>query len=223
MQKMRVAVLVAGLASCSTVLAQGFGPPAYNIGVVSNYMFRGISQSNNQPALQGGAEIRHSGGFYAGLWGTTQNIPNSGANLRGDAFAGVAYKGSSGVGFDVGVHGYTNAFIYLGQDRSSFWEAFGKLLFGPASVKWSHDFRYHDDYIEAALKYDIGSGVRLNLHAGHYYLSDPTMGGGYTDGSVGFSRMFGDLDAAIAVTDTNQSPRTKLNDATLVISGVYRF
>ena len=223
MQKMRVTVLAAGLIACGTVWAQGFEPPTYNVGVVSNYVFRGISQTNNQPALQSGVEIKHPGGFYAGLWGTTQNIPSSGANLRGDAYAGVAYEGSSGLGFDVGAHAYSNAFVFPGQNRSSFWEAYGRLFFGPASVKWSHDFEHHDDYIEGALDYDIGSGVRLHLHAGHYLLSNPSMGGNYSDGSIGLSRMFGDLDAAIAVTDTTQEPNSKLNDTTLVISGVYRF
>jgi len=223
MQKMRITVLVGGLLACGAVSAQGFDAPAYNIGIVNNYVFRGISQSDNHPALQGGVDIKHPGGFYAGLWGTTQDIPNSHVHVRLDGYGGVAYQDSSGWGFDVGARVYSNAFVYPGQNRSAFWEFYGAINFGPASMKLSHDFNNRDSYLEAALRYDIGSGVKLNLHAGHYFVSEAHLGGDYSDASVGLSRMFGGLDAAIAVTDTTQKPSSSLNDATLIISGTYRF
>ena len=42
-----------------------------NVGVVSDYVFRGISQSQHQPALQGGVDYAHSSGFYVGTWAST--------------------------------------------------------------------------------------------------------------------------------------------------------
>ena len=223
MRKMRIAAVISGMLVCGAVSAEGFEPPTYNAGVVNNYVFRGISQSDNHAALQGGVDIKHPGGLYAGLWATTQDIPNSHAHLRADAYTGVKYLDSSGLGFDVGARAYSNAFVYPGQDRAAFWEFYGALSFGPASVKLSHDFDHHDSYLEGALKYDIGSGVKLNLHAGHYFLYDQTLGPDYSDVSAGVSRMFGGLDASIAVTDTTQKPNSKLNNTTLVISGTYHF
>ena len=41
-----------------------------NIGFVSDYYFRGISQSWHKPAVQGGFDLAHSSGFYAGIWGS---------------------------------------------------------------------------------------------------------------------------------------------------------
>jgi len=41
---------------------------SYNVGVTSNYLFRGISQTHGNPAIQGGVDYAHSSGLYAGVW-----------------------------------------------------------------------------------------------------------------------------------------------------------
>ncbi len=41
-----------------------------NVGFVSEYSFRGIAQSDEHPALQGGFDVSHSSGLYAGIWGS---------------------------------------------------------------------------------------------------------------------------------------------------------
>src|SRR5476651_498722 len=39
-----------------------------NVGLFSQYIFRGLTQTNEKPALQGGFDYAHSSGFYAGTW-----------------------------------------------------------------------------------------------------------------------------------------------------------
>jgi len=39
-----------------------------NVGLYSQYVFRGISQTNEKPALQGGFDLGHKSGFYVGTW-----------------------------------------------------------------------------------------------------------------------------------------------------------
>lgn len=80
-----------------------------NIGFVSDYYTRGISQSWHKPAVQGGFDIAHSSGFFAGVWGsnvTPNTFPDAAVEL--DAYAG--YNGSisavEGLGYSVGVIGY---------------------------------------------------------------------------------------------------------------------
>ena len=80
-----------------------------NIGFVSDYYFRGISQTLHKPAVQGGFDIAHSSGFYAGMWGsnvTPNTYPD--ANLEVDAYAG--YNGTvasvEGLGYTAGLYGY---------------------------------------------------------------------------------------------------------------------
>ena len=39
-----------------------------NVGIFSQYVFRGISQTNERPAVQGGFDVSHKSGFYVGTW-----------------------------------------------------------------------------------------------------------------------------------------------------------
>ena len=80
-----------------------------NIGFASDYYARGVSQSWHKPAVQGGFDVAHSSGFYAGVWGsniTPNTYPE--ANVELDAYAG--YNGSvpaiDGLGYTVGAIGY---------------------------------------------------------------------------------------------------------------------
>ncbi|MFQ6334009.1 TorF family putative porin [Methylophilus sp. 3sh_L] len=80
-----------------------------NIGVVSDYYFRGISQSWHKPTVQGGMDITHSSGFYTGVWGsgvTPNTYPD--ANTEIDVYAG--FNGTiptvEKLGYTVGVYGY---------------------------------------------------------------------------------------------------------------------
>jgi uncharacterized protein (TIGR02001 family) len=79
-----------------------------NIGFVSDYYFRGLSQSWHKPAVQGGIDITHSNGFYAGVWGSNVS-PNTypDANVELDLYAG--YNGTTpieGLGWTTGIYTY---------------------------------------------------------------------------------------------------------------------
>lgn len=93
-----------------------------NIGFVSDYYFRGISQSWHKPAVQGGIDVTHSSGFYVGVWGSNVS-PNTypDATLELDAYAG--YNGTisavEGLGYTAGLYGY----FYPGGD----WDKYNYL------------------------------------------------------------------------------------------------
>ena len=80
-----------------------------NVSVVSNYYARGVSQSWNMPAIQGGADISHSSGFYAGVFGSSiSERTYPGASTEFDVYGG--YNGTiaavEGLGWTVGAIGY---------------------------------------------------------------------------------------------------------------------
>jgi uncharacterized protein (TIGR02001 family) len=60
-------LMLAGSQAISYELGAGFEASA-NVGVVSNYMWRGMTQTRNGAAVQGGLDLTHSSGFYAGTW-----------------------------------------------------------------------------------------------------------------------------------------------------------
>lgn len=80
-----------------------------NVAFTSDYYVRGLSQNWHKPALQGGFDVEHASGFYAGVWGSNispNTFPDS--SLEIDVYAGYAGEfGDSGVGYSVGLIGYT--------------------------------------------------------------------------------------------------------------------
>jgi uncharacterized protein (TIGR02001 family) len=91
---------------------------SYNVGLFSQYIFRGYTQTHNDPALQGGVDFEHSSGFYAGAWASNvswlddSNAYDNGGSLEIDLYAGYAADiGETGLRYDVGVLQY----LYPGE------------------------------------------------------------------------------------------------------------
>jgi uncharacterized protein (TIGR02001 family) len=61
-------LLSVSMLSMSQALAQDPWSFSANIGAVSNYVWRGVTQTGDQPAVQGGLDVAHESGFYAGTW-----------------------------------------------------------------------------------------------------------------------------------------------------------
>jgi len=93
--------VIAGLAAVAlgSGLAQAQQTPASphtytgNVGLFSQYIFRGLKQTNGEPALQGGLDYAHASGFYAGTWGS--NISWLKENFSGATVAGQYDRGGS--------------------------------------------------------------------------------------------------------------------------------
>jgi uncharacterized protein (TIGR02001 family) len=95
---------------------------SYNVGLYSQYIFRGYTQTNGDPALQGGIDIEHSSGFYAGAWASNiswledTNAYSSGGSMELDLYAGYAADiGETGLRYDVGILQY----LYPGEVAAS--------------------------------------------------------------------------------------------------------
>ncbi len=80
-----------------------------NTALTSDYYVRGLSQTYHKTAIQGGFDAEHSSGFSAGVWASnisSDTFPD--ANMELDIYAGYGGEiGDSGVGYSVGVIGYT--------------------------------------------------------------------------------------------------------------------
>jgi uncharacterized protein (TIGR02001 family) len=79
-----------------------------NFSLVSDYRFRGISQSWGQPAVQGGIDYTHASGFYLGNWNSSvsSNSYNNGASLEVDLYGGYRFEPAKDWTVDVGVLRY---------------------------------------------------------------------------------------------------------------------
>ena len=127
MNKIKMA-LVASLALPSFHVLAEDAPEAksdysvsYNIGLFSQYIFRGYTQTHNDPALQGGVDIEHSSGLYVGAWASNiswirdregESGYTDGASIETDLYFGYANEiGDTGISYDVGYLRY----IYPGD------------------------------------------------------------------------------------------------------------
>ena len=109
-----------------------------NLAITSNYVWRGMTQSHNSPAVQGGIDLGYKG-FYLGTWGSNVEFGPSNNNLEADFYAGYAGE-LAGIGYDVGFIQYTypneatplnfeEAYIGLSKDFGGF-GINGKYSFG---------------------------------------------------------------------------------------------
>jgi uncharacterized protein (TIGR02001 family) len=192
---------------------------AFNVGAVTDYRYRGISQTRFKPALQGGADYSHSSGFYVGTWASTIKwIKDWGgdANIELDIYGG--YKGAitEGLSFDVGVLQYvypsakTAAWDALYDDPNTT-EVYGAITFGPATLKYSHTATNlfgtrnskNSGYLDASATFDLGGGIMLTPHVGYQKVAKND-DYSYTDYSVTVSKDFSGfvVSAAVVGTDT---------------------
>ena len=115
MNKKLITLAVAGvLASPLIAVAADAAPTpehsfAYNVGVASNYLFRGISQTHGSPAIQGGVDYTHSSGLYAGVWASNitwvKQYHDSGS-LEMDFYGGFKNAINDDWNYDIGMIRY---------------------------------------------------------------------------------------------------------------------
>lgn len=112
-----------------------------NLGLTSDYRFRGISQSQNAPAVQGGIDYAHSSGLYIGNWNSSvsSQLYTNGAGVKSDLYAGWKKDIYKGLTVDIGSYNYFYPRATVNGTGSNFdtYEAFAGLGYGPVSVKYS--------------------------------------------------------------------------------------
>ena len=210
-----LAMLFAGSALAQTPAAAP-PPPEHtvtaNVGLFSEYIFRGIAQTAGKPAVQGGFDYAHSSGFYAGTWASNISwLEDFGlynrSSLEWDFYAGFkqnfpgAYEDFF---YDLGVYGY----VYPGRKNpgvvsADTWELYGALGWKWISVKFSYSLQDYFGirpngqktdgtwYIDGSATYPLGeTGFALLGHVGHLDVRHDGSGdlkAGYTDWKAGIS------------------------------------
>ena len=187
--------LIAGLitgAFASAAMAADAPTPEHtltgNVGVYSQYIFRGLTQTNKNPALQGGFDYAHASGLYAGTWmsniswltDTPTATGYKGGSLEMDFYGG--YKGSLGgdVGYDVGVLQYYypgnfSSTTYTGTVKADTLEAYGALSWKWLSAKYSQSINKNTFgvsnskntyYLDLAATVPVTDSVNVVAHYG---------------------------------------------------------
>jgi len=199
---MRTRVLTAAL--LMALSATGFAedaveeesPFAFSLGVVSDYAFRGVSQTNEGPAFQASADYAHPSGFHVGTWASNVDfVDGDGANIEWDIYAGWTVEINDLLSFDATY----NRYVYLDQNAYEYGEFLFTLGVGDYLsflVGYSDDVFGSDEtgiYYQASGTYPLPWGeLGLTGSVGHYDLDD-ALGDSYQDVSVGLSKAFGPM------------------------------
>lgn len=177
---MRLALACASLlaltAGAGAAQAQTAPEVAFNIGVVSDYVFRGASQTDEEPALQGGVDVSFASGFYVGGWASMVDFGDD-TDAEVDLYGGYRTE-LGGYGLDLGVVSY----LYVNEPGSADYNyvelkaaasrAIGPVTLG-AAVYYSPNFFGADEqttYLEANAAYAVTDKWSVSGAIGHQSL-----------------------------------------------------
>ena len=189
--------------------------------VVSDYRFRGISQTDKRFALQGGLTVTHESGFYVSTWGSSiDDYVAAGSDQELDLIAGYSRTfGAATV--DVGVLYYY--YPGSGGANTDFVEPYASIkgTFGPATAKLSAAYapksralsidggltREDNLYVAGDLAASVpNTPLGVSAHLGHSFgPSYLTIGDEYTDWSVGATYTWSHLTFGVSYVDTDKS------------------
>ena len=214
--------VAAALAAPTLAAAQAAASPVTgNISLTTDYRFRGLTQTMQRPALQGGFDYAHSSGLYVGNWNSNVSstiFPN--ANLEMDFYGG--YKRSFGdLGLDVGFiyYYYPGSRAALTNPQTGTTVADTKIdnkeIYIGGSWKWLSVKYFHsiDDlfsvpdtknswYLDGTATFDLGSGWGVVGHIGRQEVKDWD-DATYTDYKLGVTKDIGGFVFGAAWVDTN--------------------
>ncbi len=213
-RKMLFSIAATAIAVCAAGIVQAEekkpdNETSFNIGAVTDYRFRGLSQSRLRPALQGGADYTNNPtGLYAGVWASTikwTKDAGGGGDSEWDLYGGKRGEISKGISYDIGGLGYVYPSNGLHPNANTF-ELYGQVGFGPAYLKYSHAlsnlFGFVDSknsgYVDLGANIEITDGYTLNVHVGHQSVHNNSAFS-YTDYKLGVTKDFGVANVGLAV------------------------
>ena len=195
---------------------------SYNIGVVTDYRYRGLAQGGRKPALQGGVDFAHKSGVYLGTWASTitwikDSVPaplSSKGPVEIDLYGG--YKGAFNdqLSFDIGGLQYwyanNNLGNFPGLANANTFELYGALSLSMLTLKYSQStgnlFGYVNSrgssYTDLSATFDLGNGWSVVPHLGWQQVRN-VANASYRDYSVWLNKDIDGLVLSAALIGTN--------------------
>ena len=206
------------LALAGTASAQDV---SFNLNATSDYVWRGVSQSDEDFAIQGGADFE-SGIFYAGTWASTVDFGDE-TDAEWDIYLGVA-PSAAGFDWDFGVTHY----MYMGDADGSDYDfteasaavsrAIGAVTYG-LKVAYSPDFFGAEDdatYLEANFELEPAPQWSVSGAVGQQWVDS---GADYLGWNLGVGYAFNDVFGLdLRYHDTNEHDWGDIYDSRVVVS-----
>lgn len=209
------AVMTAGaltLAASSAVNAEGGLSASANLGVVTDYKFRGISQTDGGAAVQGGVDLDFGNGFYLGTWASQVDFAYGAdeTDYEQDFYGGYAGEISETVSYDVGYIYYA---YHGGDNDEDYQEIYGSVSISDLTLGMA----YSDDYWAATgafyypyaeYSFALPADMSLGLHVGANLFDEEGFlfeADSYIDYSLTLGKEFGSLSLSASLVGTDIS------------------
>jgi len=151
-----------------------------NVALSSDYIWRGMTQTDGDVALSGGFDLTTDMGFYAGTWASNQSLAAN-ASMELDVYLGFAGEMAENMTYDVGYI----SIQYPGNDAADFEEAYIAFNIYGLNILYSDGQDDGPSYAELAYSLDVGPGT-FNISYGEYEDNGDNALVGYDWGIGGF-------------------------------------
>lgn len=228
------------LAAISTLAMLGLATTASaeitgTAAVTSDYDFRGVSLSDEDPAFQASIDYAHDNGFYASIWGSSLDYgPDYDGGIEIDLSAGLAGETEMGIGWDVGAVWYLYPDSEASPAKAEI-EDYGEAYLGGSYKMFDAKVWYADDYADAGdsawytelnANFELPAGLTLGLHVGQSFgdywdavadaaeedLETTGIDGEYTDWSIGLGYTVSYFDLELRYVDTDTDSELEINN-----------
>lgn len=185
-----------------------------NVGWTTDYLFRGLTQTAHDPAIQGSIEYDHESGIYIGVWGSSINFVDTVGNqaqLETDFYGG--WRGSSdALSYGIGAIGY----YYVDTTGVNYAEATASLGYDfgvvnvTGSVFYTPEYTFNSGdavYVSGDAGVPIWKSVSVGLHVGHQSIDKNANFGtpDYTDWSIALNAVVLGFNTQLKFSDTDIS------------------
>lgn len=208
--------LLAGSIALASIGTATAAEVSGNVAISSDYRFRGISQTDTNPAISGGFDVAAESGLYAGTWMSSVDFSDAGTSTEWDLYAGYGGDINEDLSYDV------NVFYFLyPSDKSDpdldYIEWGASLSYGDGTVGlvYSDDFFGETGtyfYPYADYSFALPNEVSLDFHLGlnmfedsdgEFVAADGDTEDQYLDWSIGVSKSMFGLDWSLSYVDTD--------------------
>ena len=211
------------LASSAMAWESGDHSTSASVALGTDYVWRGYSQTDNDPAISGSFDYAHSNGFYMGTWASNVDFGDD-ASVEIDIYAGFGGEfGASGVSYDLGLLRY----LYDGEDYD--WnELYASVGYSFFSFGIAHSNNVYDSgekgtYYSLGFDYDLPADFALSAAIGHYDYDDAVSADDHQDYRIGVSTEFAGFGWDLTYTGMDSDGRNaytarNLGDGRLVFT-----
>lgn len=189
-----------------------------DLALVSDYRFRGISQTDEKPALQAGVNWDSGMGFYATLWGSQVDFGTE-ADVELDGIVGYAGSLGDDWGYDIGLIHYN----YPGESGLNFTEVFTHISFGDFSAGLNYSDEFGKDGPESYyshVAYSTEFVETWTFTAQLAYTQSDAWDGYYKDWTLSLEKDFGPFSATVSWIGTDLDRRKTLGADSQLVLGV---